>query len=284
MKERLNLSVIVNPNAGFCHGVKHAVHLAEELLASGKEVYCVGMIVHNGEEVSRLEKLGLKTISYEDLSKLHGKTILFRAHGESPSTYVLAESNGNTVVDASCRVVLKLQDRIRKSHENGQSVYIFGKKDHPETIALIAQTGGTAIAFDDISQLDLDHLPPEITLYSQTTKSLARFYETADLIQKGGIKVNLNDTVCRQVHNREAKLALFCKEFDINIFIAGKDSSNGKVLFNICKEANDNTFFISGESELKKEWFMQNDTVGISGATSTPFWQMEAVKKVLEDW
>jgi len=284
MEERLNLRITINPNAGFCHGVKNAIRLAEELILEGREVYCVGKIVHNAEEVKRLEQLGLKTIAKEQLSGLHGKTILFRAHGEPPATYVMAETNGNTLVDASCRVVLKLQDRIRKSHENGEKVYVYGDPDHPETIALIAQTGDAAIAFNDLAQLDFNSLPEEITLYSQTTKSLAAFYEIADRIQKHGIRVNLNDTVCRQVHNREAKLTAFCKKFDKNVFVAGKESSNGKVLFNICKAANENTHFVSGLAELKKEWFSAGDSVGISGATSTPIWQMELLKTELEKW
>ncbi len=283
MSSALNLKVIINPKAGFCFGVKHAIQIAEEMLTKGEEVYCVGKIVHNAKEVSRLEKMGLNTISLDELKLLHGKIVLFRAHGEPPSTYALAEKNGNTVVDASCKVVLHVQDRIRISFENKENIYIFGKKEHPEMIGILAQTAGTAVAFEDITQLDLTAMPLEISLYSQTTKSLSQFYEIAAVLESNGIKVNLQDTVCRQVHNREAKLAEFAKSYDKNIFVAGKDSSNAKVLFNICFEANPDSFYVSEESEIKEAWFKPHDTVGISGATSTPVWQMARMKEFLEN-
>ncbi|MCX6271395.1 MAG: 4-hydroxy-3-methylbut-2-enyl diphosphate reductase [Bacteroidetes bacterium] len=282
MKEKLTLTVVINPASGFCFGVINAIRKAESLLDQGQEVYCVGQIVHNDEEVKRLEKKGLNTISLHDLEELQGKNVLFRAHGEPQSSYSLAGKNDNRVVDASCRVVLKLQDRIRDSFNNNENIYIFGKKNHPEVIGLVAQSRGNAIVFESLEELNRIDLPGEITLYSQTTMSLSKYTEIANYLENKGVKENLNDTVCRQVHNREEKLDKFCRKFDVVIFVAGKESSNGKVLFNICQKANKNSHFISSPRDIRSDWFKPGQAVGISGATSTPLWLMEAVKTGLE--
>lgn len=284
MEDRLFLKVSINEDSGFCFGVITAIKKAEELLDKGIEVYCVGQIVHNDEEVNRLEKKGLKTINHEELELLHNKTILFRAHGEPTSSYVVSRKNNNEVIDATCSIVSRLQQRIKSDYLKGKNIFIYGRLNHPEVIGLVAQTDGNAYVFEKKEDLDFVEIPDSIALYSQTTKSLLKFREVSDYLKNKGVNVDFNDTVCRQVCIRETKLATFAKNFDKIIFIAGRNSSNGKVLFNICKQNNEKSIFISSINELKKEMFSFNEKIGISGATSTPKWQMEEVKNLLEKW
>lgn len=204
--------------------------------------------------------------------------MLIRAHGEPPATYELAIKNNLTLIDASCPVVLKLQHRIKNSFDKGDSIYIYGKHAHAEVIGLLGQTNNEAVVFQDISELDLENLPKNITLYSQTTKSTDKFYEINNVLKDNGIAVNTNDTICRQVSNRDKELRDFATKFDKIVFVSGTKSSNGKVLFNVCKDTNPNTYFVSNSDQIESDWFSENDQVGICGATSTPMWLMEQVK------
>lgn len=275
----MNLQVHIDDHSGFCFGVVYAIEMAEEILDEQGYLYCLGDIVHNDEEVNRLAKKGLKIINHEELKTLFNQKVLIRAHGEPPSTYELAINNNLTLIDASCPVVLKLQNRIKNSFDKDEAIYIYGKHGHAEVIGLLGQTNNKAVVFQDISELNLNTLPKKITLYSQTTKSTDKFYEINEILKSNGISVNTNDTICRQVSNRDKELRDFADRFDKIIFVSGTKSSNGKVLFNVCKEKNDNTFFVSKAEEIKAEWFEANDTVGICGATSTPRWLMEQVQE-----
>ncbi len=277
----LNLQVNIDQNSGFCFGVVYAIEMAEDILQEQSYLYCLGDIVHNDEEVKRLEAKGLKIISYDELATLHNEKVLIRAHGEPPSTYETALNNNLELIDASCPVVLKLQNRIKNSHDKKEPIYIFGKHGHAEVKGLLGQTNNEAVVFQDISELDLKSLPKNLTLYSQTTKSTDKFYEIKQIIENEGIEVNANDTICRQVSNRDKELRHFAQRFDKIIFVAGTKSSNGKVLYNVCKDVNEHTYFISNAEDLDKAWFKENDTIGICGATSTPMWLMENVRDVL---
>lgn len=281
-QNRLNLKVNIDHRSGFCFGVINAVNKAEELLDKGEKVYCVGEIVHNDEEVKRLSDKGLVTIEHKDLENLKNSNILFRAHGEPPSTYIKARSNNNKIFDASCPIVLKLQRDIKKAYDKGENIFIFGKKDHPEVIGLMAQTNNEAVVFEEPGDLQNRSLPDSITLFSQTTKSLEKFHQAVDYLKKRGIDVSVRDTICRQVANREHELKTFSKKHDKIVFIAGKNSSNGRVLHSICKQYNKHSYFISSTGEIEAGWFTPGESVGVCGATSTPQWLLENVKKKLE--
>ena len=274
-----NLHVQIDAHSGFCFGVVYAIEMAEDILDETGHLYCLGDIVHNDEEVNRLKRKGLKIIDHEILKDLHDENVLIRAHGEPPATYELAIKNNLTLIDASCPVVLKLQHRIKNSFDKGDSIYIYGKHAHAEVIGLLGQTNNEAVVFQDISELDLENLPKNITLYSQTTKSTDKFYEINNVLKDNGIAVNTNDTICRQVSNRDKELRDFATKFDKIVFVSGTKSSNGKVLFNVCKDTNPNTYFVSNSDQIESDWFAENDQVGICGATSTPMWLMEQVKE-----
>lgn len=277
-----NLSVDIDINSGFCFGVVYAIEMAEEILDEEGQLYCLGDIVHNDEEVKRLEQKGLQIIDHTQLRSLRNAKVLIRAHGEPPSTYQLAMQNNLELIDASCPVVLKLQNRIKTSYDKEEKIYIYGKHGHAEVVGLLGQTNNEAVVFQDLEELDLAALPKEITLYSQTTKSTHKFYEINQVLETNGIAVKSNDTICRQVSNRDKELREFAKKFDVIVFVSGTKSSNGKVLYKICAEQNQRTHFVSSISDVKTEWFAQNETVGICGATSTPMWLMEEVKNHLE--
>jgi 4-hydroxy-3-methylbut-2-enyl diphosphate reductase len=279
----LGLDVTIDTKSGFCFGVEYAIEIAEEILEQDGELYCLGDIVHNDMEVKRLEDMGLKIIDHEELTKMRDVKVLIRAHGEPPSTYDLAIKNNITLMDASCPVVLKLQNRIKKSHDKKEKIYIYGKHGHPEVKGLMGQTGKDAIVFQDIKELDLKNLPESITLYTQTTKSKEKFYEIVSKITKTGTDVNVNDTLCRQVSNRDNQLQDFSNNFDKIVFVSGTKSSNGNALFNVCKQNNSNSYFVSSSDEIDRGWFSKDEKVGVCGATSTPMWLMEEVKsKILE--
>ncbi|NTD96874.1 4-hydroxy-3-methylbut-2-enyl diphosphate reductase [Agrobacterium tumefaciens] len=279
-----NLQVNIDKSSGFCFGVVYAIEMAEDILDNEGYLYCLGDIVHNDEEVERLTKRGLKIIDHEVLKDLRNEKVLIRAHGEAPSTYQLALENNLTLIDASCPVVLKLQNRIKNSHDDDEQVLIFGKHGHAEVIGLQGQTDGKAIVFQDLAELDHVELPSKFTLYSQTTKSTDKFYHIKDELLSRGYEVKANDTICRQVSNRYGELENFVSHYDKIVFVSGKKSSNGKVLYDVCKKHNDQSYFISNVDELKMEWFLENDKVGICGATSTPMWLMEKVKAQLEQY
>lgn len=279
---KLNLKVSIDQDSGFCFGVVYAIDMAEEILEDDGYLYCLGDIVHNDEEVMRLKSKGLRIINHTDLEQIHNEKVLIRAHGEAPETYKLALANNITLIDASCPVVLKLQNRIKNTHDNQEKVLIFGKHGHAEVIGLQGQTNNEAIVFQDIAELEDVDLPDKFTLYSQTTKSTAKFYQIKEELIRRGYDVKANDTICRQVSNRDEELRKFVMNFDHIVFVSGKKSSNGKVLFEVCRQHNPNTYFISNEEELNKEIFKPGEKVGICGATSTPMWLMTQVKNALE--
>lgn len=277
----LNLSVDIDSNSGFCFGVVYAIEMAEDILNEEGVLYCLGDIVHNDEEVKRLETLGLKIINHDDLKQIRGAKVLIRAHGEPPSTYEIGLQNDLELIDASCPVVLKLQNRIKNSFDKNDNIYIYGKHGHAEVVGLLGQTNNEAVVFQDISELDLKSMPKNITLYSQTTKSTDNFYKIKGILSDNGININANDTICRQVSNRDRELRNFASLYDKIVFVSGTKSSNGKVLYNVCKETNANSYFVSRAEELNNDWFEENDRVGVCGATSTPMWLMETVKEQL---
>jgi 4-hydroxy-3-methylbut-2-enyl diphosphate reductase len=276
-----HLKVTIDADSGFCFGVVYAIDMAEEILEQDGYLYCLGDIVHNDEEVSRLVKKGLKIITHADLPQLKNEKVLIRAHGESPETYRIALENDILLIDASCPVVLKLQNRIKNSYDGDENILIYGKHGHAEVIGLQGQTKQSAIVFQDVEELKNYNLPKHITLYSQTTKDTEKFQSIVDILTAQGFEVKANDTICRQVSNRDRDLKKFVKQFDKIIFVSGQKSSNGKVLYEVCLKENPNSFFVSNVTEIVKENFSPNESIGICGATSTPMWLMEQVKEKL---
>lgn len=277
----MKLHVEIDQNSGFCFGVVYAIHMAEEILDETGHLYCLGDIVHNDEEVERLKKKGLKIINHDTLKTLNNERVLIRAHGEPPETYKMALDNNIELVDASCPVVLKLQNRVREAYNRKEPILIYGKHGHAEVDGLKGQTSGEAIVIEKFEELEQHQLPKKIQLFSQTTKSTKNLYALKNIIETKGVEVDFNDTLCRQVSNRDGELRKFAARFNKIVFVAGKKSSNGKVLHDVCKEENANTFFVSSKEELDKNWFTEDDTIGVCGATSTPQWQMEDVRNAL---
>ena len=278
---RFNLHVEIDNKSGFCFGVVGAIEKAEKELGSSGELFCLGEIVHNDEEVKRLELEGMVNISRSDLAGIQNKTVLFRAHGEPPESYEIALKNGNRIIDASCPIILKLQKRFRESYDKGETIYLYGKPNHPEVIGLNGQINNKAIVFGHFDDLDLNVMQKKITLYSQTTMSIESFYEIVKKLENAGIEVCVKDTICRQVSHREPSLRQFSRKFKKIVFVAGKRSSNGSVLFNVCRQENSNTYFVSSPDEIFEHWFEKDDTVGICGATSTPMWLMKSIEGTL---
>ncbi|GAB2540817.1 4-hydroxy-3-methylbut-2-enyl diphosphate reductase [Rufibacter soli] len=277
----LQLRVHIDSNSGFCFGVIYAIQMAEELLEERGYLYCLGDIVHNDVEVERLQKKGLRIINYDTLKTLRDESVLIRAHGEPPSTYQMALENNLTLVDASCPVVLKLQNRIKTSFDKKEQIFIYGKHGHAEVLGLLGQTSNEAVVFENLDELLRHELPQNITLYSQTTKSTDSFYRIKGELETRGYDVSANDTICRQVSNRDKDLRQFAQKFDKVVFVSGTKSSNGRVLYQVCKDTNPNTFFVSKVEELQPDWFNDGDSIGICGATSTPMWLMEEVRDTL---
>jgi 4-hydroxy-3-methylbut-2-enyl diphosphate reductase len=281
------LQIEIDNGSGFCFGVTTAIQKAEEELAKGNQLYCLGDIVHNGMECERLREMGLITINHDEMRQLHNVKILLRAHGEPPETYELARQNNIEIIDATCPVVLKLQQRIRKQYDlaNGQIV-IFGKKGHAEVLGLVGQTAGNAIViehFDEVEHLDFTR---DIYLYSQTTKSLDEFHRIIDYIQSHitpGATFKSFDTICRSVANRMPNISQFAARHDLILFVCGRKSSNGRVLFNECQRVNPNTHLIEGPAEIDPVWLDGIETVGICGATSTPKWLMEQCRDAISN-
>lgn len=278
------LQVTIDQDSGFCFGVVYAIDMAEEILAEDGYLYCLGDIVHNDEEVERLKAQGLRIIEHAELVNLRDEKVLIRAHGEAPETYKIALENNITLIDASCPVVLKLQNRIKTSYDNNEQILIFGKHGHAEVVGLQGQTNGDALVFQDIAELEDADLPPSFTLYSQTTKSMEKFYHVKEQLLSRGYEVKANDTICRQVSNRDKDLPAFVVNFNKIVFVSGKKSSNGKVLYEVCRKHNPDTYFVSSISELDKSMFNPGDKIGIAGATSTPMWLMQQVKAELESY
>ena len=277
----LNLTVSIDPSSGFCFGVVFAIEMAEDILREEGHLYCLGDIVHNDQEVERLKLMGLQTIDSEELASIRDAKVLIRAHGEPPETYKIALENNISLIDASCPVVLKLQNRIRNSYEQDENIFIYGKKDHAEVVALKGQTQESATVFQDIGELQDQALPESLTLYSQTTKNKQSFYQVVKHLEERGVQVKAHDTICRQVSNRDEELRSFAKAHDKILFVAGKKSSNGKMLYEVCKQINPSTYFVSQPVEIRADWFNSEDRVGICGATSTPQWLMEEAQSRL---
>ena len=292
------LQIEIDNGSGFCFGVTTAIKKAEEELAKGGTLYCLGDIVHNSMEVERLHENGLITINHEQLRELHNVKVLLRAHGEPPETYALARKNNIEIIDATCPVVLQLQRRIKRQYEDvedelvqqtdaNRQIVIFGKNGHAEVLGLVGQTNSKAIViekFDDVKKLDFNR---SIYLYSQTTKSLDEFHHIIDYIQSHispDAEFKSFDTICRQVANRMPNIASFASRHDVVIFVAGKKSSNGKVLFKECLTVNPNSHQIESADEIDMQWFHGANTVGICGATSTPKWLMEECRDHIKRW
>ena len=287
------MKVTIDKYSGFCFGVVYAIEMAESILEKEDILYCLGDIVHNNKEVERLTDMGLKIINNDDLKKLSDCKVLIRAHGEPPSTYNIALENNIQLLDASCPVVLKLQHQIKEGYEDikkidGQ-IIIFGKEGHAEVTGLLGQTKNDAIIVTTVDDLDKVDFSKSIYIYSQTTKSPKAYKEISDIIAERvkladgkNVKYIVHDTLCRQVSGREPQLKLFSKENDVIVFVSGQKSSNGKMLYQSCKEENSNSYFISDINEINNEWFSTASTVGICGATSTPRWLMEQVQNAIE--
>ncbi len=276
--------VEIDRRSGFCFGVINAIKAAEDELKESKQLYCLGDIVHNGMEVHRLEEMGLKSISKEEYFTLKNCKVLIRAHGEPPETYRYAGENNIELIDATCPVVLTLQEKVKSSYQRNErqegQVVIFGKKGHAEIIGLNGQTNHNALIIESIADVDKIDMSRPVALYSQTTKRIEDFHEIADLVKakiQPGIPVEIKDTICRQVSNRVPNLKNFAARYDLILFVAGQKSSNGKYLYTICKEVNNDTHMISNWQEIEKSWFEGVKSVGICGATSTPNWLMEEV-------
>ena len=275
----------IDTGSGFCFGVTTAISKAEEELAKSGMLYCLGDIVHNGREVERLKNLGLVTVEHKHIASLKNVKMLLRAHGEPPLTYTLADANNISIIDATCPVVLNLQKRIKKAYEEGGQIVIYGKNGHAEVIGLVGQTDGNAIVIenlDDAKRLDFSH---DIQLFSQTTKSLEGFREIVSYIASSmqpGAQFKYFDTICRQVANRMPNIRKFAERHDMILFVCGKKSSNGKVLFNECLAVNNKTYMIDDPSDIDFSWFENVNTVGICGATSTPKWLMEQCKDKIQ--
>ena len=280
------LQIEIDNGSGFCFGVTTAIQKAEEELAAGKTLYCLGDIVHNGMECERLKQLGLVTINHEEMKQLHGVKVLLRAHGEPPSTYEMARENDIEIIDATCPVVLQLQRRIKKQYDAcpEAQIVIFGKPGHAEVLGLVGQTESKAIVIANVEEVKRLDFTRDIYLYSQTTKSLDEFHRIIEYIQEHispEATFKSFDTICRQVANRMPNISAFAARHDLVLFVCGRKSSNGKVLFNECKSVNPNSHLIEGPEEIKKEWLDGVRTIGICGATSTPKWLMEQCRDAI---
>ena len=285
------MKIEIDKKSGFCFGVVKAIEATDKVLEKEGEIFSLGQIVHNKEEITRLEDKGMVTINHDDFRVMKNKTVLFRAHGETPESYVTAEQNGHKVIDATCPVVLRLQKKVYRSFQkmqevNGQLV-IFGKRGHAEVVGLMGQIGGKGILIEGEQDLyKLDYTRP-IETFSQTTMNVDKIKLLISEIKKR-IKdpslLKTNNTTCRQVSDRFAHLRSFSKKFDVIVFVGGKNSSNSKMLYEECKQNNPQSYFISNPEELKKEWFENSvEKVGICGGTSTPFWLMENVAKTIPE-
>ena len=288
------MKVTVDQHSGFCWGVVRTIDIAEDELKESPELFSLGPIIHNPMETGRLREKGLETVGLDDLPRLRGKRVLIRAHGEPPSTYAAARANGVTIIDATCPVVTKVQERIRKFYEQGFQIVIFGKKDHAEVVGLLGQTNNEAVVVRSCAEAEQVDPSRKTVLFSQTTMDRETFTAVAEVLrarvrefvvgtfEESAIEFHAKDTICGQVSGRDVKLRAFARANAVVVFVAGKSSSNGKVLFDICREANPRTHFVEDERELQPAWFDGASTAGVSGATSTPRWLMENVKREIE--
>lgn len=281
------VNIEIDSGSGFCFGVTTAIQKAEEELAKGNKLYCLGDIVHNGQECERLKKMGLITINHEEFAQLHDVKVLLRAHGEPPATYELAAKNRIEIIDATCPVVLRLQKRIKQEYDNGsdnKQIVIYGKNGHAEVLGLVGQTNGQAIVIENISEVHRLDFSKDIRLYSQTTKSLDEFRQIVEYIKEHiapDATFKYHDTICRQVANRMPNIRSFASSHDLIFFVCGRKSSNGKILYHECKKVNPSSYLIDQPEEIDKSLLEGVRSIGICGATSTPKWLMEECKKVI---
>ena len=276
----------IDNGSGFCFGVTTAIRKAEEELGRTGHLYCLGDIVHNTAEVDRLASRGLETITHEQLEQLHDVKVLLRAHGEPPETYETARRNRIEIIDATCPVVLKLQQRIHATYHGNEAdrpapqIVIYGKRGHAEVLGLVGQTQGQATVIENIDEIDKIDYSRDIYLYSQTTKSVQEFQRIVEEIKRRvnpGVTFRSFDTICRSVANRIPQIRQFAAQHEIILFVSGAKSSNGRILFAECKDANPNSYLISGESDINPSWLQGKERIGICGATSTPRWLMQRV-------
>ena len=283
------INIEIDSGSGFCFGVTTAIQKAEEELSKGNKLYCLGDIVHNGQECERLKKMGLITINHEEFARLHDVKVLLRAHGEPPETYELAKANHIEIIDATCPVVLRLQQRIKRDFDNttdihNKQIVIYGKNGHAEVLGLVGQTRGQAIVIENLSEVNRLDFNKDIRLYSQTTKSLDEFRQIVAYIQEHispEASFEYYDTICRQVANRMPNIRTFAANHDLIFFVCGRKSSNGKILFQECKKVNENSYLIDQPEEINCDMLKGATSIGICGATSTPKWLMEECKKVI---
>ena len=281
------VNIEIDSGSGFCFGVTTAIQKAEEELAKGNTLYCLGDIVHNGQECERLKKMGLITINHEEFARLHNVKVLLRAHGEPPATYELAQKNHIEIIDATCPVVLRLQKRIKQEYDtnDNKQIVIYGKNGHAEVLGLVGQTNGKAIVIEGLSEVDRLDFNKDIRLYSQTTKSLDEFRQIVEYIKEHispEATFEYHDTICRQVANRMPNIRNFAANHDLIFFVCGRKSSNGKILFHECKKVNPNSYLIDQPEEIDKQLLQGVQSIGICGATSTPKWLMEDCKEVIK--
>ena len=277
----MKLTLEIDPRSGFCNGVVRAVQQAENYLEYSRHLYSLGAIVHNAVELERLKEKGLEIISVADLQQLHHDVILVRAHGEPPETYALARQNDIQIIDCTCPVVLKLQERVRATwmrlrETNGQ-VVIFGKKGHAEVNGLVGQTGGEALVIGSLEEAAAIDFSRPVALFSQTTKDPDEYRRICQYVKEQRPDAEVYDTICRQVAQRHASLVEFARDHSVILFVSGYESSNGKVLFDLCRSVNPRTWWLENASQIDFSWFREGDTVGICGATSTPKWQLEEI-------
>lgn len=281
--------VEIDENSGFCFGVVNAIRKAEEELAKSDRLYCLGDIVHNNSEVARLQQKGLITIDHDTFARLHDVKVLLRAHGEPPETYRIARENRIEIIDATCPVVLQLQRKIKQSYENSDAekdqIVIYGKRGHAEVNGLVGQTDGHAIVIEGVDDFDRIDFSKKIRLYSQTTKSVEGLHAVVDEITRrcDGVAPEYHDTICRQVANRIPNIRKFVQCHDLILFVCGRKSSNGKVLYEECRRENPHTYLVSDVAEIDAAWLVGRKSIGICGATSTPKWLMESVARYVDE-
>ena len=282
-------TIEIDNGSGFCFGVVTAIQKAEEEINKSGHLYCLGDIVHNSNEVERLQKIGLETITHDQLSQLHDVKVLLRAHGEPPQTYEVARRNNISLIDATCPVVLQLQKRIRNTYldtpdDKQPQIVIYGKKGHAEVNGLVGQTQGNALVIESVDEVDKIDFSRNIYLYSQTTKSLEGFKKIVNEIQHRvahNVQFSSFDTICRRVANRIPQIKQFATNHDVILFVCGSKSSNGRILYEECSRVNPLSYLISNETEINLNWFLGKEHIGICGATSTPMWLMNQVKDYL---
>ncbi|HNV94883.1 MAG TPA: 4-hydroxy-3-methylbut-2-enyl diphosphate reductase [Bacteroidales bacterium] len=284
------MKIEIDQHSGFCFGVVYAIEKAEKILSMGKPLYCLGDLVHNNQEMHRLESKGLVTITHDEFKKMKNVTVLIRAHGEPPETYKIAKENNIELIDATCPVVLRLQKRVKEAYNQSdpKQIVIFGKEGHAEVNGLVGQVSGNAIVVNTIDELDKINLKQPVTVFSQTTQSPQKYKLLIDELKKrmealGTLTLlSYTNSICRQVSSRDKELRVFAASHQVVLFVSGKQSSNGKALYEVCKSVNERSYFISEKTEINAAWFKDAKTVGVCGATSTPMWLMEQIAEYVK--